>query len=86
MQAHTQQSVRSWGLDRIDQTNLPLDGVYAPGDLDGSGSHLYVLVGVDREIMHVEGVSPYDTRNATPPHPAGHWCALDPPGLHQPCG
>lgn len=36
-------SVRSWGLDRIDQTSLPLDGVYAPGDLDGTNSHIYVV-------------------------------------------
>jgi hypothetical protein len=32
-------SVRSWGIDRIDQVNLPLDGVYSPGDLDGRGVH-----------------------------------------------
>jgi hypothetical protein len=36
--------VRNWGLDRIDQTALPMDSTYAPGDLDGSGSHIYVLV------------------------------------------
>lgn len=38
-----QVSVRSWGLDRIDQLALPLDGVYSAGGLDGSNSHVYVL-------------------------------------------
>lgn len=36
---------QSWGLDRIDQVNLPLNGMYSPGDLDGTESHIYVLVG-----------------------------------------
>ncbi|PNW80783.1 hypothetical protein CHLRE_07g329500v5 [Chlamydomonas reinhardtii] len=36
-------SPRSWGLDRIDQMYLPMDGAYHPGRLDGSGSHIYVL-------------------------------------------
>lgn len=25
------------------QVNLPLNGVFSPGDLDGTGSHVYVL-------------------------------------------
>lgn len=32
-------SVASWGLDRIDQTSLPLNGYYSPGDYDGRGVH-----------------------------------------------
>ncbi|MGW4733100.1 S8 family peptidase [Streptomyces shenzhenensis] len=32
-----------WGLDRIDQTNLPLDGTYTYPDTGGSGSTVYVL-------------------------------------------
>jgi hypothetical protein len=28
---------------RLDQTSLPLNGVYSPGDLSGSSSHVYLL-------------------------------------------
>ena len=31
-----------WGLDRIDQAALPLDGVYAP-EQDGAGAHVFVV-------------------------------------------
>ncbi len=35
-------SPRSWGLDRIDETDLPMDGAYS-WDYDGSGVHAYII-------------------------------------------
>jgi subtilisin family serine protease len=35
-------TINTWGLDRIDQRNLPLDGVYAPGSA-GAGIHAYII-------------------------------------------
>ncbi|WP_328663748.1 S8 family peptidase [Streptomyces sp. NBC_00328] len=37
------QTSAPWGLDRIDQTNLPLSGTYTYPDAGGSGSTVYVL-------------------------------------------
>eukprot|EP00878_Enallax_costatus_P028167 GHUV01030386.1.p1 GENE.GHUV01030386.1~~GHUV01030386.1.p1 ORF type:complete len:331 (+),score=108.13 GHUV01030386.1:1130-2122(+) len=39
----TTASVASWGLDRPDQTSLPLNGYYSSGDYDGRGVHIYIL-------------------------------------------
>ncbi len=33
----------SWGLDRIDETNLPMDGRFVTPAKNGSGSHAYVI-------------------------------------------
>ncbi|MGY0491677.1 S8 family peptidase [Streptomyces sp. WG-D5] len=40
---HTQSNPPSWGLDRIDQTDLPLDKSYTWPESAGSGTHVYVI-------------------------------------------
>ncbi|MFJ2745497.1 S8 family peptidase [Streptomyces sp. NPDC087440] len=40
---HTQKNPPSWGLDRIDQDNLPLDRSYTWPESAGAGVHVYVI-------------------------------------------
>ena len=42
VQAGTTQNSATWGLDRIDQTNLPLNGIYNY-DYNGSGVDIYIV-------------------------------------------
>ena len=46
----------SWGLDRIDQRNLPLNGVYSP-DFNGTGVNVYIVdSGIDTEHKEFQPV------------------------------
>jgi subtilisin family serine protease len=39
-----QGTANSWGLDRIDQRNLPLSGTYTPHlEVDGGGAHVFII-------------------------------------------
>ncbi len=49
-----QQVGATWGLDRTDQRNLPLDGIFDPG-ANGAGIHAYIIdTGMD--VNHTEFV------------------------------
>lgn len=39
----SEEKAASWGLGRINQDGLPLDGRYSSGNYDGRGVHIYNL-------------------------------------------
>lgn len=43
MRASATQTGATWGLDRVDQRNLPMDGNYIYKDQAGAGVHVYVI-------------------------------------------
>ena len=52
-----QQSPATWGIDRIDQRDLPLDNTYDPGAADGTGVTAYIIdTGV--QVSHDEFNNP----------------------------
>ncbi|MFI8998073.1 S8 family peptidase [Streptomyces sp. NPDC053542] len=59
----TQANPPSWGLDRIDQTNLPLDRSYTYPDSAGSGTTVYVIdtgVRISHQDFGGRAVNGYD--------------------------
>lgn len=90
LQAVATQSGATWGLDRSDQRNRPMDGNYIYPDSAGQGVHVYVIdtglnpnhsefagrVGASRNFVGTSSLL-----NTTPPDPA-NWADCNGHGTH----
>jgi len=55
-----QVNIKSWGIDRIDQPNLPLDGASFKGAYDGSGQTIYIIdTGINKDHVDFGGRASY---------------------------
>ncbi len=90
MQAVATQSGATWGLDRIDQRNRPMDGLYSYPDSAAQGIHIYVIdTGINANHSEFTGrvgtsrnfVGTTSLFSTSPPDPA-NWADCNGHGTH----